>query len=85
MRIRLIVADSRRSAPAEDGKSKNGQPFALCAVSRQTGSPIIGNVMPMARNRAKRKNVGRPKGETAASADTVGQWQRQLKAGDKLL
>ena len=55
MRIGLIVADSRRSAPAEDGNSKNGQPFALCAVSRQTWSPIIGNGMPMARNRAKRK------------------------------
>ena len=80
MRIGLIVADHRKSAPAE-GNSKNGQPFALCAVSRQTWSPITGNEMPMARNRAKRKNVGRPKGVTDASADTVGQCQRKLEVG----
>ena len=41
--------------------------------------------MTMTRNRANRKTVGRPKGVSAAPANTVGQSRQQLKTGEQLL
>ena len=67
--VRLVDCRSYcKSATAEDGNGKDGQAFAVCAVSRQSQKPINDNEVPMARNRANRKNEGRPKGVAAASA-----------------
>ena len=61
MRIRLIVADIHRSATGEAG-AKRWPTFCDLRRFAVNLKSISANEMPMTRNCANRKNVGRPKG-----------------------
>ena len=73
MRVLLTVADNHKSTTAKGWHGKMAMLLRFAPFRGQVQVQSSANEMPMTRNRANRKTVGRPKLEASTSCITVGQ------------